>query len=175
MRNICDLDSLNGIYTGVSSMGSEDNSIEIRVIFQPKEIEYLQIETNSETYQITNFIKDDKFIYYMIPFSFYKDIGLMHIKIKYIDGYGRQFTFKTEKPLLNDSNIMVSYADEIFSVKRLLDTSNSPYDIPVTSHENLGVVQIGNTVSVNEKGIIEVEKGEAVEAITNIDIDAICT
>lgn len=175
MRNICDLDSLNGIYTGVSSMGSGDNSIEIRVIFQPKEIEYLQIETNSETYQVTGYVKDDKFIYYMIPFSFYKDIGLMHIRIKYIDGYGRQFTFKTEKPLLNDSNIMVSYVNEIFSVKRLLDTSNSPYNIPITSHENLGVVQIGNTVSVDENGIIEVEKGEAVEAITNIDIDAICT
>ena len=52
MRNICDLDSLNGIYTGVSSMGSGDNSIEIRVIFQPKEIEYLQIETNNEIYQV---------------------------------------------------------------------------------------------------------------------------
>lgn len=174
MRNICDLDSLDGIYTGVSSMGSGDNSIEIRVRFQPKEIEYLQVETNSKTYQVTDYIKYDKFIYYMIPFSFYKDIGLMYIKIKYLDGYGRQFTFKTEKSLLEDSNIMVSYVDEIFSIKRLLNTSNSPYDIPITSHENLGVVQIGNTVSVNEKGIIEVEKGESVEAITNIDIDAIC-
>ena len=174
MRNICDLDSLNGIYTGVSSMGSGDNSTEIRIIFQHKEIEYLQIETNSETYQITNFIKDDKFIYYMIPFSFYKNIGLMHIQVKYVDGCGRQFTFKTEKPLLNDSEIMVTYVDDIFLIKRLLDTSSSPYDIPITSHENLGVVQIGNTVSVDKKGIIEVEKGESVEEITNIDIDAIC-
>lgn len=174
MRNICNLDSLEGIYTGVSSMGSGDNSIEIRVIFQHKEIEYLQIETNSETYQVTDYAKDDKFIYYMIPFSFYKDIGLMHIQVKYVDGFGRQFTFKTEKPLLNDSEIMVTYVDEIFLIKRLLDTSSSPYDIPIASHENLGVVRIGNTLSVNEKGIIEVEKGESVEAITNIDIDAIC-
>lgn len=100
MRNICDLDSLNGIYTGVSSMGSGDNSIEIRVIFQPKEIEYLQIETNSKTYQVTDYAKDDRFIYYMIPFYLYKDVGMMHIKVKYVDGYGRQFTFRTEKPLL---------------------------------------------------------------------------
>lgn len=175
MRNLCDLDELEGKCTGVTSTGDTNNSVEIKIRFQPKEIEYLQIETNSETYQITNFIKDDKFIYYMIPFSFYKDIGLMHINIKYVDDYGRQFTFKTEKPLLNDSNIMVLYIDGIFLVKRLLDTSTSPYDIPITSHENLGVVQIGNTVSVNEKGVIEVEKGESVEAITNIDIDAICT
>lgn len=174
MRNICDLDSLNEIYTGVSSTGSGDNSIEIRVIFKHKEIEYLQIETNSETYQVTDYAKDDRFIYYMIPFSFYKDVGLMHIQVKYVDGYGRQFTFKTEKPLLNDSEIMVTYVDDIFLIKRLLDTSNSPYDIPITSHENLGVVQIGNTVSVDKKGIIEVEKGESVESITNIDIDAIC-
>lgn len=174
MRNLCDLDELEGKFTGVTSTGDTNNSIEIRMRFQHKEIEYLQIETNSETYQITNFIKDDKFIYYMIPFSFYKDIGLMYIKIKYVDDYGRQFTFKTEKSLLEDSNIMVEYIDEIFLVKRLLDTSTSPYDIPITSHENLGVVQIGNTVSVNENGIIEVEKGESVEAITNIDIDAIC-
>lgn len=174
MRNICDLDSLGGIYTGVSSMGSGDNSIEIRVIFQHKEIEYLQIETNSETYQVTDYAKDDKFIYYMIPFSFYKDVGMMYIKVKYAYGYGRQFTFNTEKPLLNDSEIMVTYVDDIFLIKRLIDTSNSPYYIPITSHENLGVVQIGNTVSVDEKGIIEVEKGESVESITNIDIDDIC-
>ena len=121
MRNICDLDSLNGIYTGVSSMGSGDNSIEIRVIFQPKEIEYLQIETNSETYQVTDYAKDDKFIYYMIPFSLYKDIGMMYIKVKYVDGYGRQFKFKTEKPLLNDSEIMVTYVDDIFFFFFFLD------------------------------------------------------
>jgi hypothetical protein len=174
MRNICDLDSLDGIYTGVSSMGSGDNSIEIRVIFQREEIEYLQIETNSEIYQVTDYAKDDRFIYYMIPFSLYKDVGLMHIQVKYVDGYGRQFTFKTEKPLLNDSEIMVTYVDEIFLIKRLIDTSNSPYDIPIASHENLGVVQIGNTISVDKKGVIEVKKGELVEAITNIDIDAIC-
>lgn len=69
---------------------------------------------------------------------------------------------------------MVTYVDDIFLIKRLIDTSNSPYDIPITSHENLGVVQIGNTLSVDEKGIIEAEKGESVESITNIDIDAIC-
>ena len=69
---------------------------------------------------------------------------------------------------------MVTYLDGIFLVRRLLDTSNSPYDIPITSHDNLGVVQIGNTISVSSKGVIEMTKGDSVEAITNIDIDSIC-
>lgn len=174
MRNICDLDCLEGTCTGSTSMGCGDNSIEIKVRLQPKEVEYLQIETNSKTYQITNYTKDDKFLYYTLPFFLYKEIGMMYIKVKYVDGYGTQFTFKTEKLLLDDSEIMVKYLDGIFFVRRFQNTSDSPYDIPIASHENLGVVQIGNTISVSSKGVIEMTKGGSVEAITNIDIDYIC-
>lgn len=174
MRNICDLDCLEGTCTGSTSMGCGENSIEIKVRLQPKEVEYLQIEANNKTYQITDYTKDDKFLYYTIPFSLYKEVGMMYIKVKYADDYGTQFTFKTEKLLLNDSEIMVVYLNEIFLIRRLLDTSNSPYDIPVTSHDNLGVVQIGNTISVTSKGVIEMTQGDSVEAITNIDIDSIC-
>lgn len=164
MKNIIVVNALDNCNCELtSSINDSTNSIELEIKSDILISPVLEINGNLITIDASVFE-------YTIPTSLY--VGTGNLQFRIIDDNHIGNYFKIEKIKSTDGNLVIGQVDNFNYTLNLIALRNDT-GVPIATDISLGVVKGGSNVGIKGDGTMWMEQ-QAIEAITNLELDEIC-